>query len=188
MKLIKNEMGKKFITILADGKFHQTVPEGTPGEVKREYEDKEGVKHTKNELIFDSVDGKVTKISFEDGEYGKNLQIEFDNEGVVSVGTASNFGEDLMKKIPNINLAIPVTLVPYAIAEGKGKKGVTVYQNSIKIQSYYWDGTKSLNGIPETTSDTSKFTSDDWKVHFITVRKFLVTQIEKLIIDNEVEF
>lgn len=182
MELISsNNSGKKFVTILADGKFHQSVPEGTPGEVQRQYEDKEGFMKTKNELVFDSVTGKITKISFEDGDFGKSLQLEIDGEGVVSVGTASNFGEDLMKKLPNIDLAQPVKLVPYAITDGgKNKRGVTVYQNDAKVNSFYWNGKETINGLPET-GDTSKFTSDDWKVYFITARKFLVSEVEKLI-------
>ena len=43
---------KKFITVLSDGKFHQDVPEGTMNSVIREYEDSEGEKKQKRELVF----------------------------------------------------------------------------------------------------------------------------------------
>lgn len=187
---------KVFITILADGKFHQTVPEGTPNAITREYEDKEGVKQTKTELVHDSITGKITGIAFEDGEYGKSIQLTIDNEGIISAGTASNFGEDLMKKLPSVDFSKEVKLAPYAFeADGKSKKGVTVYQDDVKLESFYWDSVakKAVNSLPEPEGDTSKFDSDDWKMHFMKVRKFLVEQTGKLAADkffepaNEVE-
>lgn len=189
MELIKNEgSNKKFITVLADGKFHQTVDAGTEGAIERVYEDSEGVEQTKTELVFDEVNGVITEISFDEGKYGKSLQLTIDNEGIISISTASNFGEDLMKKLPNIKLDEVVKLVPYSFeAQGKTKKGITVYQNDIKIKSFYWEEDdndktkgKSVNGIPEVEGDTSKFDSDDWKMHFMVVRKFLIKEVEKL--------
>lgn len=184
------DSGKKYLTVLADGKFHQTVPEGTEGAVIREYEDKDEQKKTKTELIFDSVSGSISNISFEDGDFGKNLNIELDGDGVVSLGTSSSFGEDLMKKLPNINLSKPIKLSPYAFtAEGKSRKGITVYQDDEKIESYYFDKDKgvAVNGIPQPQGDTTKYDSDDWKMHFMTVRKFLIKEVEKLIGVSDVE-
>lgn len=186
MELNKREGGdKKFIVVLADGKFHQTVPEGTEGAVVRTYEDSEGVEQSKTELVFDGIKGVITSISFDDGQFGKSLQLEIDNEGIISIVTASNFGEDLMKKLPNIKLDEPVKLVPYSFipkGETKSKKGVTVYQNDVKVDSFYWDkeAEKSVNSIPEVEGDASKFDSDDWKMHFMVVRKFLIKEVEKL--------
>lgn len=185
MQLEKYEGGKKYITVLADGKFHQVVPEGTEGSVKREIKDKQTgeVTSVKNELIFDSVSGVITKVSFEDSEFGKNLQIELDGEGVLSLGTASNFGEDIMKKLPAVDFSKSVKIVPFSFeAEGKAKKGVTIYQDEQKVDSFYWDKDKksNINGIPEIEGDSKKFDADDWKIHFMKVRKFLVAEIEKL--------
>jgi hypothetical protein len=171
------------LTILADGKFHQSVLEGTAGAVIREFKDKEDVVHLKPELVFDEVSGMITNISFKDGEFGTNLQIEIDGDGEISVGTSGNFGEDLMKKLPALNFGLPVIMKPYSFeVDGKSRKGVSVYQNGIKIDSFYWDKDKkvSLNGIPEVEGDTSKFKSDDWKMHFMKVRKFLVKKIEDM--------
>lgn len=185
MELKKNEVGgKKFITVLADGKFHQTVPEGTEGAVVREYEDKEGVKQSKTELVFDEVSGVITKISFEEGDYGKSLILEIDGDGVVSLNTTSNFGEDVMKKLPNVNLSQSIRLVPYSFEEaGKSRKGITIYQNDEKVQNHYYDtdAKKVSNGMPEFSGD--KNDKDDWKIYFMQVRKFLISETEKLAID-----
>lgn len=185
LKKVENNDDKKFIVVLADGKFHQTVPEGTEGAVIREYEDKDGNKKSKTELVFDEVKGVITEISFVDSEFGKSLQLEIDNEGIISIGTASNFGEDLMKKLPSVKLDEPVRLVPYSFipkGEEKSKKGITVYQNDVKVDSFYWDKAteKVINGMPLVEGDASKFDSDDWKMHFMVVRKFLIKEVEKL--------
>lgn len=182
-----NSSDKTFITILSDGKFHQTVAEGTPGSVVRKYEDKDGVEKEKVELVHDSVTGVITNIAFEDGEYGTSIQVTLDNEGIISMGTASNFGEDFMKKLPNIDLKKEVKIAPYAFeVEGKSRKGVTVYQDGEKIESFYFDKDtkKAINGMPEPDGDTSKFKSDDWKLYFLVVRKFLVSEVNKLILEN----
>lgn len=176
---------KKYLSILSDGKFHQTVDEGTEGAVVRTYKDKSEVEHTKTELVFTDVTGIITKVSFEDGEFGKSLQIEIDGDGIISVGTASNFGEDLMKKLPAIDLKQEVKIAPYSFKDDKGKtrRGVTVYQNDAKVENYYKDSTTKeiINGMPEP-GDTSKFDSDDWKLYFMQVRKFLIQQVQDKLI------
>jgi len=178
---------KKFITVLADGKFHQSVPDGAEGAVIRTYKDKDDVEHSKTELVFDEAKGMITKFYFEDGDFGKNFLIELDSDGVIALSTAGSFGEDLMKKFPSIDRTKEVRLVPFAFEDDKGKnrKGVTVYQDDVKVDNYYWDkdAKKSSNGIPETEGDVSKFSSDDWKMHFMVVRKFLVKEIEALAIN-----
>lgn len=194
MQTEKREDVKKFLIVLADGKFHQTVPEGTEGAIVRTYEDKDGVEKTKTEIVWDEVTGKITKMSFEDGDFGKNLQLEIDEDGVISLGTASSFGEDLMKKIPAIDMSKEVKLVPYSFQDEKGKsrKGISVYQDFegktdkntwTKIDSFYYDkeAKKDINGIPTPEGDTKSFDSDDWKMHFMVVRKFLIKEIENLI-------
>ena len=112
--------------------------------------------------------------------------MEFDNDGIVSLGTSSSFGEDLMKKLIGLDFSLPVRLVPYSFTtdKGKNKRGITVYQVNTKVDSFYFDPMKkvSTNGIPETEGDTTKFDADDWKMHFMKVRKFLVGEVEKLLI------
>lgn len=184
--IIENEKksDKTFLTILADGKFHEQVSEGTQGAVAREYEDENGEKKVKYELIHDSVKGIITKISVEEGFKGlKNLNIEIDSE-IISTGVKGQFGEDLLKKLPSIDFTKEVTLTPYSfIPKGEDvvKKGVTVYQDGVKVESFYWDKeTKTeKNGVP-VAENTEGFDSDDWTNHFNIVRKFMLKEIEKL--------
>ena len=53
-----------------------------------------------NQFFF----GLITKISTKESKagFGISLELEIDEEGVVSIGTASNFGEDMMKKLKSI--------------------------------------------------------------------------------------
>ena len=77
-----------FFNVLSDGKFHTTVPEGTEGAVKREYETSDGKKGVKNELVADSISGVISNISVWDGDYGKSIQItigELGKDGVIAV-------------------------------------------------------------------------------------------------------
>jgi len=189
MNLTNSSSNKKFVTILSDGKFHQSVEEGTPGAIVREYEDSKGNKGSKLELVFTEASGKITDIKFEDGEFGKNIQIEMDGNGVISLGTSSNYGEDFMKKFPNIDLSDVILLKPYSFEDdkGKNKKGITIYQQGAKVENYYYDpvAKKPCNGIPETEGDTNKFSKDDWKMHFMVVRKFLIQETEKIVLKSE---
>ena len=184
MELTNTSQSKKFVTVLSDGKFHLSVENGTEGAIVREYEDSKGNKGTKTEFVFNEASGKITNIKFEEGEFGKNLQIELGN-GTISLGVATSFGEDFMKKLPNINLDEIVLLQPYSFEseKGKNKKGITIYQAGEKLENYYYDKENkiSCNGIPEPDGDTSKFTKEDWTMHFMLMRKFLVGEVEKLI-------
>lgn len=184
MELRSKGDGRKYITVLADGKFHQTVPEGTPGAVTRTYEDKNDVEQTKVELVFDEASGFISKLSFKDGDYGKSLEVEIDGDGVVSLGADSSFGEDFMKKLPSVNLSEPVKLAPYSFTADNGKlrKGMSIYQGDVKVENFYYDADnkKSVNGIPEVEGDTKGFDADDWKMHFLKVRKFLVAETLKI--------
>src|SRR3990167_6996342 len=124
---------KSYISILADGKFHEEVPIGTADSIVREYETSDGKTGSKNELVYTKIQAKITGIEFQDGEYGTNIQLALsgdERDVVVSVGVGSNFGEDVMKKLPAVDFSQNVELAPYSFVDenGKSKKGVTIYQ------------------------------------------------------------
>lgn len=183
-----------FFTVLADGKFHQKVEADTKGAVKREYETSDGKKGTKYELVAQSIEGIITKVSIYDGEYGKNILVVFGNEEspeesvVVSLNTQSNYCEDFLKKLPNIDTEKPVKLAPYSFEDDKGKKkkGMTVYQGEDKIQGHYHQENKKtklfepVNGYPEVDKKKDEvWDSDDWKLYFAKARKFLIGEVKK---------
>ncbi len=175
----------------SDGTLRLTVPEGTEGAKLREYETSDGKKGSKWELTFKSLCGKITNMQMFEGDYGKNLLITLSYEGgsdTISFNTTTPFGEDFMKKLPNINLDEFVTIAPYSFTDdaGKTRKGVTVTQGDVKLQNFFSevkegkDGKKSyktLHGFPEPTGKEED--KDDWKIYFTQCRKFLVKNVEE---------
>jgi len=197
MRIINKDMGlanNRFqgiiATVLADASIRVKVEEGTPNAVLRDFEDSKGNKGQKWELVYTEIFGIITKIEFRDSDYGKNLNVTLTDKGediILSLSTAINFGEDLMKKLPNIDLSKEVKLVPYALTDknNKDKKGITVYQGGNKIKNYFSTDElkpKVCNGYPDAGDNTSTFDKEDWKVYFIQCRKFLVKFIEDNII------
>lgn len=186
MALIKEDR-KEYVSILSsDATLRMVVPEGTEGAVKRVYETSDGKTGSKHELVFNRIVGLVTDISFYDGDYGKLLQMDITDEKgtlTLSVSTNQNFGEDIMKKLPNINLSEVVELSPYSFDDdkGKNKRGVSIVQKGKKIQNYFYDpvAKKNINGYPDPEGDPRSYDKDDWKMYFMKARKFLVSYVEK---------
>lgn len=181
---------KVYLQIISDGSIRKQVPEGTPGSVRREYEDKD-TKETKVkfEMVYNAIDGLIGDITVMKGKFGDQIIVPIkdgDDVLTLALSTSSNFGEDFMKKLPNINLSKPVLLTPFSFDSDKGKliRGVDVRQDfdldqlnsGNKIPSNYYDpvAKKNINGFPSPDGDTRNFSTDDWKVYFITARKFLI--------------
>lgn len=186
MALKNVRVNKTFASILADGLFHQTVPEGTEGAVKRYYETSDGKKGTKTELTFDTMSGVISAIFFFEGEFGSTLHVVVD--GVeLSMNTASTYAEDFMKKLPNIDLSKEVELSPYAFTDEKGKarKGISIVQDGVKIQNAFYDfiNKKACGGIEKIKlpkeDKRGKISKDAWKLYFGQVRAFLVENTEE---------
>jgi len=179
-----------FASILSDGNIHITVPEETEGAVLRKYKTSDGKEGQKWERVYKDLVGKITKINFRDGDFGTSLQITVtDKEEVpvtLSMPVASNYAEDIMKKLPNVNLEKLVKLAPYSFKDdkGKSKKGITVWQYSEetnkneKITNYYYDevAKKNIHGYPEPKKTKKPLTKDQWKLYFAECRQFLVEE------------
>jgi len=183
-----------FLQVIADGSIRMQVPLGTEGSVRREYEDKDGNKQFKIELVFNAIDGMLGEITVKPGKFGDQIMVPITDQDsgevyTLALGTSSNFGEDFMKKLPNINLAEPVLLAPFSFIGDNGKdvRGMDIRQgfdvntpnSGEKAANYYRDAeaNRNINGMPNPEGDTRNFNTDDWKVYFITVRKFLIADL-----------
>lgn len=188
---------KTYLKVLAsDGTIRQTVPQGTEGAVRRTYEDRETKAEKETfELVYDFIDGTIGDIFLFEGKFGDNLIIPIsdgDSTFHLSLGTSTNFGEDFMKKLPNIDLTKPVAISPFSFMSDKGKpvRGVSIVQDFIiqngsikggaKVKSYFYDdeAKKNINGYPDPDFDVKKAKPDDWKIYFAQARKFMVADLK----------
>lgn len=184
-----------FATILADGKIHVNVTKDTEGAVERKYETSDGKEGSKWEHVYTELSGMIKSIDFHEGDYGINLMLVIGDEDseekpvTLALSTSSTFGEDMLKKLPNINLKEPVTLTPFSFENEKGKKqrGITVVQTNkkgekTKIPNYYYDVEKKkvANGYPTPPAQpkTGKaLTKSQWRKYFDEAREFLIADI-----------
>lgn len=186
-----NQSDKQFLTVLADGKFHLKVEEGTEGATTREVEvdtiDDKGKKtgtevKVVHEIVYDEIaDEKITNMYFFKGKFSENLVLEIDNVGSVSLNLGQTYAEQILRKLPNIDLSLPVTLIPYNYKKnGKSNKGVTIMQGGVKLQDYYfdYDAKKSINGLPEPKVKADG--SVNWTIYFETVKEFLMEQVQPI--------
>lgn len=200
--MLKVKEDKIFASVLADGAIHIECDEGDEGAKKRDYETSDGKVGTKFEKVYSEISGIINKISFYEGTFGKSLQLEIVDEGqepiTLSLSTNSNYGEDMMKKLPNLNLKERVVLAPYSFIDektGKNRKGITVTQNDLKIQNYFYDfaSKKITNGYPVAkqakitkSNPRGTLSKDQWKAYFLEARIFMIDFItEKYELDNE---
>ena len=192
MGLKNTKFDGTYASILADGSISVKCEPNTPGAKMREYEDSQTHEtKIKWEKVYTELSGLITKINFMDGDFGKVLHMRVvDGADVVDLGfsTNSNFGEDLMKKLPNVDFNQPIIIKPYSFDDKvtkKNKKGVSLIQGDRKITSYFSEMVNgkavSINDIPVPEAGKN-YDKDDWKVYFITVRKFLVNFIEENVV------
>jgi len=170
--------GKPYISIVG-GNFSQAVDIGTPGSKLRKYELKDGTKGEKNEIVFTDWEGRVIDIKFEESKYGKNLNLELE-DAVISINTASRYFQDLACRLCSADLSKPINFHPYDFeVDGQKKTGVSMTQQEAKLQNFFYDGKESLHGFP-VPENRDSMDSDDWKMFFVKVKKFLIEKLEEL--------
>lgn len=184
-----------YLNILgSDGTLRMTVDPDTEGAVRRDWQSADGSKSgTKYEKIFSKIDGTITAIEMYDGDYGKNIILSVtdgDDTWKISLGTGTPYGEDVMKKLPALDLKRPVSLAPYCFADdnGKTRKGVSIVQDDKKVQNFFYDfhEKKNINGYPDVkrkvdkkTGELKELSKDEWKLYFGTARQFLIEYVEE---------
>jgi hypothetical protein len=179
MALKEIQKNGNYLSII-DGTLRRTVPEGTMGAIRREYETSDKKKGVKWELVYGSLTGKLTDVQFRSGDYGKQLSICIkDKENYyVSMPYKSRYAIDLMKKLPNIDLSKDIEIIPFDFKNEKDKtvKGITVMQDGEKIQNHFWNEVEkkeNLHEFPQVEKDYQEMDSDDWQIYFTNVAKFL---------------
>ena len=177
---------KRYLTILADGKFHERVDEDTEGAKVRVIEGKDGEEDREvHELTYPGITAMVKKIKFFEGDYGTNIQVDMededDNQFCVSLQCASNYGERFMEVLPNLDLTKEVELLPYSFKpRGQAEKvrGLTIKQDDEKIESAFAtkdgeDWEVHIKGFP-MPDPKKKYNSEKWKTFFASRREWVM--------------
>jgi hypothetical protein len=190
-----NGTQKTFLTV-GFGKIRQKtldnktkVDENTPGSVKRTTQS--GSESWA--LEYDFIEGTIEKIFYkEDKDYGNSYEVVISDVEVyqLSFSETSQYCNDLLKKLPNINLLDRVKFTAYDFEDKdhKRKCGLSIEQHSNKITSHYEvkqpDGKwKLLHSFPSGESIDFK-DKDECKIYFIRVKKFLRAEFDRLFKDK----
>jgi len=180
---ISDDANVLYLSIVG-GNMVQKVEEGTPGAKRRDWEVWQGEDKkswTKYEIHHKNLVGIISGMEFVDGNYGEQFILTMTNwEDTAKIHTnaskTSRYFQDFAKKLPNVNIDQEITLntFDFKTKDGKQLKGMDIKQNWEKITSYYWDGKKSVNGLP------LKDKEDDWEDHFKKEFKFLKSEVQKV--------
>jgi hypothetical protein len=177
-----------FLSVKADGKFHQQSEEGAPGAELYEWET-ERSSGSSWDIIYNEIEGRVSDIRFREVEWGLMLDISIaweDGGATISLNAAHRYAEDLMKKLPAINFEEEVRLRPYNYKPKGSEKtyiGIAVYQ----LNGREWDKLEGVFFNPETKENllgypgdfpkknpkTKKYDSNEIKIFNLKVIKFL---------------
>jgi hypothetical protein len=150
-------------------------------------EDLDGViqklKHETTDIVYDGKDITIESIL---------LTIKNDKETFVLQTGFNDYGNDLLKRLPALTFGDECMLRPYSFKDetGKIRSGIVIYQEkelrsngeywAKKITNYYYDKEekKYINDYPNPAGDEKD--SDDWKMYYMRIKKFLKNSIEGL--------
>ena len=152
MGLEKREVGN-FITIY-DGKFSQRVEKGEEGAVERVNK----LKKTVYEKYHDSLTGKLVSLRVKDGEYGKQWVFGFQDQKdvyLLQLPYSNSFSKNILKMLPNADLAKEMRLTPSAKeVDGQKKYSIFINQDGVALKHAYTRD--NPNGLPPMTQVTVK--------------------------------
>jgi len=178
------ENNRTFLYVIS-GNIRQRVEEGTKGSVRRDFETSAGKKGTKFELVFKNWTGRIKDLVVKGTDFGEQLSVVFE-DATLQLNCDSRYFVDLIKKLRGLDINQPVTVSPYDFeSNGKRRMGMSVVQHYKKVGSYYdrlkddntWE---TINGFPVPEGGGRYLNKDDWKIYFLTVKKFLVGEVEKI--------
>lgn len=174
------EGGRTYLSIVG-GKIRHKVTEDTEGAVLRKWETPTGEKGEKWELVYESWNGLIKDIRVNETEYGKFLEVKFD-DATLSIHTDSRYFSDFVKKLASADLTKPIVIRPYDFEDDKKQKvvGVTLTQLGEKLTDHFYDfSTKTYKfDFPKAAhTKTTPYDKDDWKAYFLGVKKFLLAYV-----------
>lgn len=174
---------------IAQGNLVQKVDDDHPDATVRKFERPDGTIGTTTEIEYMDVSGVITGVKVEKGKYGTQAHVYLqsgENRAALRFPYESDYFTDFAKRLPGVDLTKPVTLKPYQIENDEGEypsRGISVQQDGEKFKNYFYDPDKkkTLHGMPSVSKkEAAKYDSEDWKLYFGQVRKFLRNTLEAL--------
>ncbi len=165
------------------GKLRQRVKEGDAKAKARTIEDTGEVIY---ERIYSYIEAKLEKIFMRTHkEYGNSWVLLMQDGGAkysVQISENSRYGDDLLKKIPNMRYGIIYKITPFSFTpEGakKEKTGLSIKEGETQIGSFYHEFLKNadkwqvklLHGHPAYEGPQND--KEEIKIYYMRVRKFL---------------
>lgn len=170
------------------------VDKDDPAAVRRDWTSADGKSSgTKYERIVNALFGYIQDISFAETEYGMQLYIKLDfndkqEQPIIALNMASREAESFLKRLPSIDLSKEVRLRVYSFEdEGDEVRGIEVLQPDeqgefkVKVSNFFRHTEKkeNINGYPNPEGDTESYSKDDWKIYFLSCRKFLINYMKE---------
>ena len=191
---ISEDANTLYLSIIG-GNLSQKVEENTPGAKRREYETKDGATGVKFELHYKNLVGKISGMEFKDGDFGEQFILsltKWEDNAKIHMSTDSRYFTAFAKKLPNVNVDEEITLnsFDFTTKDGKQLRGLDIKQGEEKIIDAYWDADKkkALKGIPSVSDKDAKgYDKDDWKMFFMTVKKFLKKEVQATVLPTTSE-
>lgn len=137
-----------------DGSFRLRADENTQGAVSRV--NKKG--NTVWELLFNRLEGKITNVSIEDGDFGKELEITVlagSTKFAVQMPASGGYAFGVLSRLPNVDFNESVVFRPYSIYDkekDRNKNYLVLYQSGKgyekdAVPSHFTE--KEPNGLPQ---------------------------------------
>ena len=193
----------RYLTILADGNFHEKVDEDTPDCTVRMKRNEDGTKEEvldkDGNLVYELKYPGFTGVAqgspkFKTGEYGTSINIDMlddeDEKFVISISCDSAYGEKFMQLLPNLDLTQEITFKPFSFKPKNSDKkirGMNVFQDEDceeKILSAFEDynpETKKskvlVKGYP--MPDPKKNYDGKWKTFFAVRREWMEEYLQE---------
>jgi hypothetical protein len=171
---------------IVGGTFVTKVPQGHPD--AKERINKLGKQVFEREV--GGIEGKIVNIEVEPSDYGPQLKIttSANSDGkfpVIGIGLETKHGRELLRKIPSLDFSQDVRFIPYKFTpEGADDaiSGINLFQNDLKIQSFFWDAEKKVFKNNHPTINWDDATESQKKIYKIERDEFLKNHLTKHIL------
>ena len=174
---------KKTYLSIAFGRLRQrTTKEDTQSELRL---GEDGTEYY--ERVYNFIEGFITNLFYKvHQEYGNSFEVTIDDgkeKFNLSFKENSRYCQDLLTKLPLIDLTKPVMITPFDFVPADKTdniQGTSIKQDGVKIGNFFVqkvdDKLNYSHGYPATDG---KLDTDDFKIHMIKVKKFLRNYTEE---------